>query len=181
MSRAFPLLQPRACGDTAGRHRINSERELQGKVALVTGAGRGIGRTATLALAEAGADIDIDATSAAAAAEAIDLLGRRSLAVPADLGEIDAMVEHTVRALGGIDILVNNAALTQHARFLGVTEATCDRLHQVSAKGVFFCTSGSPGRRRRKGAAAGSSTSPRSPARATPRPRTRPMPRARAP
>jgi meso-butanediol dehydrogenase/(S,S)-butanediol dehydrogenase/diacetyl reductase len=118
---------------------------LQGKVALVTGAGRGIGRASALALAKAGADVaiaDIDAASAAAAAGAIEELGRRSLGVPSDLGDlaqIDALLDQTVRTLGGIDILVNNAALTQHCRFLEVTEATWNRLHRVNAKGVFFC------------------------------------------
>jgi NAD(P)-dependent dehydrogenase (short-subunit alcohol dehydrogenase family) len=118
---------------------------LEGKVALVTGAGRGIGNASAVALAKAGADVviaDIDAAAAEAAAGAIAALARRSLAVPADLGDlaqIEAMVEKAVGALGGIDILVNNAALTQHGRFLEVTEATWDRLHRVNAKGVFFC------------------------------------------
>jgi meso-butanediol dehydrogenase/(S,S)-butanediol dehydrogenase/diacetyl reductase len=118
---------------------------LQGKVAVVTGAGRGIGKASAIALAQAGADVtiaDIDAAAAEAAAGAIEELGRRGLAVPADLGDlgqIGAMVEKTVAALGGIDILVNNAALTQHGRFLEVSEATWDRLHRVNAKGVFFC------------------------------------------
>ncbi len=118
---------------------------LQGKVALVTGAGRGIGKASAVALAESGADVviaDIDAGAAEAAAGAVAALGRRSLAVPADLGDlaqIDAMVETVVATLGGIDILVNNAALTQHGRFLEVTEATWDRIHRVNAKGAFFC------------------------------------------
>jgi meso-butanediol dehydrogenase / (S,S)-butanediol dehydrogenase / diacetyl reductase len=118
---------------------------LKGKVAVVTGAGRGIGKASAIALAQAGADvalIDIDAAAAEASAAAIAALGRRSLAVRADLGElaqIDGFVDQTVQALGGIDILVNNAALTQHGKFLEVTEATWDRLHRVNAKGAFFC------------------------------------------
>ena len=50
------------------------------------------------------------------------------------------MVDKVVNVLGGIDLLVNNAALTQHGRFFDVTEDTWDRLHRVNAKGVFFCT-----------------------------------------
>jgi NAD(P)-dependent dehydrogenase (short-subunit alcohol dehydrogenase family) len=118
---------------------------LQGKVAVVTGAGRGIGKASAIALAKAGADVaiaDIDATGAEESAAAIAAVGRRSLAVQANLGElaqIDGFVDKTVRAFGGIDILVNNAALTQHGRILEVTEATWDRLHRVNAKGAFFC------------------------------------------
>jgi meso-butanediol dehydrogenase / (S,S)-butanediol dehydrogenase / diacetyl reductase len=85
---------------------------------------------------------DIDASAAEAAAAAIEALGRRSVAVPSDMGDlaqIDDLVERTVGALGRIDILVNNAALTQHGRFLEVSEATWDRIHRVNAKGVFFC------------------------------------------
>jgi meso-butanediol dehydrogenase / (S,S)-butanediol dehydrogenase / diacetyl reductase len=119
---------------------------LKGKVALVTGAGRGIGKAAAIALAQAGADVaiaDIDAASAEGTREAIEAMGRRSLAVQADLGDlgdIDALVERTVRELDAIDILVNNAALTQHGRFLEVSEATWDKLHRVNAKGAFFCS-----------------------------------------
>jgi NAD(P)-dependent dehydrogenase (short-subunit alcohol dehydrogenase family) len=114
-------------------------------VAVVTGAGRGIGRASALALAEAGADVaiaDVDPAAADGSAAAVATLGRRSLAVSADMGDlaqIDDLVARTVAALGGIDILVNNAALTQHGRFLEVTEATWDRLHRVNAKGAFFC------------------------------------------
>jgi NAD(P)-dependent dehydrogenase (short-subunit alcohol dehydrogenase family) len=118
---------------------------LQGKIAVVTGAGRGIGKATALALAGAGADVaiaDIDAAAAEASAGAVEKLGRRSLAVPSDMGDlaqIDDLVERTVRTLGGIDILVNNAAITEHGRFLEVTEATWDKLHRVNAKGAFFC------------------------------------------
>lgn len=88
---------------------------LDGRVALVTGAGRGIGRAIALAYAAAGADLavtartqaDLDAVAAAARA-----LGRRAVALPADIsqpGAAEAIVEGCVDGLGRLDVLVNNA------------------------------------------------------------------------
>ena len=117
---------------------------LNGKVALVTGAGSGIGRACALALAEAGASVvaaDINATSAAATAEAIATGQKRAAAVTADvgdLGQIDAMVTQALAAFGQIDILVNNAGVTRNAYIMDLTEADWDRIHRVNAKGVFF-------------------------------------------
>jgi len=88
---------------------------LDGKVALVTGAGQGIGREFALALAEAGADVavaDINEKTGSRVADAIASLGKRSLFVKADVAkpeEIEVMVAVTVTRLGGVDILVNNA------------------------------------------------------------------------
>ena len=118
---------------------------LNGKVALVTGAGSGIGRACATMLAEAGATVvcaDIDAAGAQAAAEQIAVLQKRSMAVAADvgdLGQIDAMVQQTIAAFGQIDILVNNAGVTRRAYIMDLTEADWDRIHRVNAKGVFFC------------------------------------------
>jgi NAD(P)-dependent dehydrogenase (short-subunit alcohol dehydrogenase family) len=87
---------------------------LEGKVALVTAAGRGIGRGIALALAEEGADLIVNSFSeetTEATAEAARALGREVLAVPADATEADAivrMVEQAGRRFGRIDILVNN-------------------------------------------------------------------------
>jgi 3-oxoacyl-[acyl-carrier protein] reductase len=89
--------------------------ELTGKVALVTGGGRGIGRATALALANAGTDVAVLARSAdqleAVAAE-VRGIGRRGLAVPCDVADAAACreaVERTVAALGRLDVLVNNA------------------------------------------------------------------------
>src|SRR2546428_1180614 len=118
---------------------------LEGRVAIVTGAGQGIGRATALALAQAGADIaavDIDASSAKSTADAVAALGRRGLALTTDIGDlgaIDAMVKRVVGELGAVDVLVNNAGVTRRAYIMDLTEADWDRIMRVNGKGVFFC------------------------------------------
>ncbi|MCU1487638.1 MAG: short-chain dehydrogenase [Actinomycetia bacterium] len=87
---------------------------LDGKVAVITGASRGIGAASALALAEAGADVVISARHKDTLAEVtaqIEALGRRAVAVPADLSDLASMaglVDAAVSELGGLDIVVNN-------------------------------------------------------------------------
>ncbi len=119
--------------------------QLKDKIALVTGAGRGMGRAISLQLAEAGANIavsDIDASTAEDTAVAVKQLGRESIAVPADMGDvndIDRMVRQAKDAFGRIDIIVNNAGVTKYLDIMDVQEDDWDRIHRVNAKGVFFC------------------------------------------
>jgi NAD(P)-dependent dehydrogenase (short-subunit alcohol dehydrogenase family) len=119
--------------------------DLTNQVALVTGAGQGIGRTTAIALAEAGAHVisaDIDRAKAEATADTIASTQRRSVAVQADVGDlqhIDRMVREALAAFGQVDILVNNAGVTRRADVMDLTEADWDRIHRVNAKGVFFC------------------------------------------
>ncbi len=93
------------------------EFNLEGKSAIVTGAGRGIGRVIALTLAEAGADVAVVARSAKELEETareVRLLGRKSLAIPTDITkteDITRMVDKTIQELGKIDILVNNAGM----------------------------------------------------------------------
>jgi NAD(P)-dependent dehydrogenase (short-subunit alcohol dehydrogenase family) len=118
---------------------------LADRVAVVTGAGSGIGKATALALARAGARVavvDVDGAAAKTTAEAIAALGTRGLALETDVGDlvaIDRMVQAVTGALGGIDVLVNNAGITRRAYIMDLTEQDWDRIMRVNAKGVFFC------------------------------------------
>ncbi len=118
---------------------------LDGKTALVTGAGRGIGQGYAHALAEAGADVaivDIDAEAAQRVAEEIRALGRRSLAIVADVtrkADVQRMVDTIVQEWGKLDIGVNNAGIGGWANAEDMTEEEWDRVIDVNLKGVFLC------------------------------------------
>ena len=119
--------------------------ELQGQVAIVTGAGRGIGRATALELARMGADIvvaELDRANADGTASELRGLGRRALVVKTDVTSRDdlrAMVEQT-REFGRIDTLVNNAGIYRAATTLDVTEEHWDAIMNINAKAVFFAT-----------------------------------------
>ena len=121
------------------------QMNLDGKFALVTGAGQGIGKSTAVLLAEEGADVavvDINGEAVETTRTQIAESGRRTIAIQADMGEltdIERIVADTARDLGGIDILVNNAAITWQRQFMDITEDDWDRIHRVNAKGAFFC------------------------------------------
>jgi NAD(P)-dependent dehydrogenase (short-subunit alcohol dehydrogenase family) len=118
---------------------------LTDRIAIVTGSGNGIGEATALAFARAGADVvsvDIDKVAAEKTAAAVTGLGRRSLAIACDVGDlasIDRMVTQVAGAFGRIDALVNNAGVTRRAYIMDLTEADWDRIMRVNGKGVFFC------------------------------------------
>ncbi|CUR47508.1 SDR family NAD(P)-dependent oxidoreductase [Alloalcanivorax xenomutans] len=120
--------------------------ELKGKVALVTGGGRGIGQGIALALAGAGADVavaDLDQTIAEETAAKVEAAGRRSVAISVNVAQPDsvrAMVEKVEAALGGLDIAVNNAGIISIQSIEELTAEDFDRIMAVNAKGVFLCT-----------------------------------------
>jgi NAD(P)-dependent dehydrogenase (short-subunit alcohol dehydrogenase family) len=120
---------------------------LDGKVALVTGAGSGLGWQFSEMAAEAGADVacaDIDGESAKQAAAAVDGLGRRGLGIRCDVtaeAEVEAMVRRTVEAFGRLDILFNNAGIADPAPFLLHEYPTENwrRVLSTDLDGVFYC------------------------------------------
>ena len=121
-------------------------RRLTGKVALVTGAGRGIGRAIAKALAQEGASLVLhhleSAQGAAEAAEEAGRLGVRTLVARADISLAPAvrnMFEEIHRTFGRLDILVNNAGVFSRVPFLEVAEAHWDRVLDVNLKGTFLC------------------------------------------
>lgn len=118
---------------------------LTGQRTLVTGAGGGIGAAVAKGFAEAGAAVtvvDIDGDAAEAVAGACRDMGVSATALQADCGDvsaIDEMVGAGTAAMGGLDVIVNNAGVTRHAYVMDLTEADWDRMFRVNSKGVFFC------------------------------------------
>lgn len=120
--------------------------ELLGKVALVTGAAQGIGRAIALLLAQKGADIvvsDINLEKAEETVREIETIGRRAMAIRADVAntnDVERMVEAILGRFGQIDILVNNAGITRDKLILRMTEEDWDAVLNVNLKGTFNCT-----------------------------------------
>lgn len=115
---------------------------LNGKVAVVTGAGRGLGQGAALGFAEAGADVAlVDLISTDETAKRVRALGRRACQIEANLLEraaVQRIVDATVKELGGIDILLNNAGIIRRAPLLEFTEKDWDEVIQINESAVFF-------------------------------------------
>ncbi|GLR60653.1 SDR family NAD(P)-dependent oxidoreductase [Rhizobium indigoferae] len=115
--------------------------ELAGKRALVTGGSRGIGAAIALALADKGADVAItyerSADRAAEIVRAIERKGRKALAIQADSADPAAVkrsVDEAARALGGLDILVNNAAIALYGAIADVSVEQIDALLDVNVR-----------------------------------------------
>ena len=124
---------------------------LQGKKALVTGAGAGLGRAIAIALAREGAAVavnDLSKETAERVAGEIRKAGGTAHAIAGDVSreaEVERMTREAVEKLGGLTILVNNAGIEIVKRTVDLTEAEWDRLMGINVKGVFFgCKHGIP-------------------------------------
>jgi NAD(P)-dependent dehydrogenase (short-subunit alcohol dehydrogenase family) len=121
--------------------------ELKGKVAIVTGSGRGIGEGIALVLAREGANVVINDRTLSKDAEGvvkkIVSSGGKAIAVAADVSkkaDVTAMAEAVVKHFGAIDILVNNAGIESHPVLtMELKEESWDRVMSVNLKGAFLC------------------------------------------
>ena len=122
-------------------------KNLEGKVALITGGSRGIGAAIAKRLAADGANVAITYTKGADAAASvvkeIERAGRKAIAIQADAADADAVkaaVEKTVATFGRLDVLVNNAGTAVPKRFEETTLEELDRLIDINVRGVFVAT-----------------------------------------
>jgi 2-deoxy-D-gluconate 3-dehydrogenase len=119
--------------------------DLDGKVAVVTGGGRGLGQAAACALAEAGASIALLARSEnelAATAAMIQEMGRKVLIFPCDVTQeaaVELAAELVVEKFGRVDILVNNAGIAHVSPLLELTLTDLKRVFDVNVVGTFLC------------------------------------------
>ena len=118
---------------------------LQNKVAIVTGAGRGIGKAIALTLAREGANIivnDINLEIAQNVADKIKVIGRRAVAIKADISiakEVNQMVSLAMSQFDRIDILVNNASIIKRGITEELSEEDWEKVINVNLKGTFNC------------------------------------------
>jgi 3-oxoacyl-[acyl-carrier protein] reductase len=120
--------------------------DFSGKIALVTGSGRGIGKAITLKLASAGAITvvnDISLTNAQTVVDQIKVQGGDGLAIAADVSsatDVASMVDAAIAKYGHIDILVNNAGITRDQLLLRMTDSEWDDVLNIDLRSVFLCT-----------------------------------------
>ena len=121
--------------------------DFTGKVAIVTGSGRGIGKAIAVKLAENGATLVINDVGDSAPAEQtvseIKNLNRQALAIMADVSsstDVSKMMETAVAAYGKVDILVNNAGITRDQLTMKMTDEEWDKVLAIDLKSVFLCT-----------------------------------------
>ncbi len=122
------------------------ERRLQGKVAVVTGAGKGIGRAVALALAAEGCDVVVTARTESdlvSLGREIEALGCQALIVPADISQqadVERLKLAAHQAFGKVDILVNNAGVGKNGTVASLTIEDFDWIMNTNFRGTFLCT-----------------------------------------
>ncbi|MFC1825265.1 SDR family NAD(P)-dependent oxidoreductase [Thermodesulfobacteriota bacterium] len=125
---------------------MSVEISLEGKVAVVTGAGRGIGKSTAITLAEAGADVVLAARTESQleeTAKEVRAMGRRAVPFPTDVTQkpaVERMMSAAVEELDGLHILVNNAAVMAPGPLLKQSEEDWDRVIAVNLKAIFLTT-----------------------------------------
>ncbi len=125
---------------------MKSKFDLEGKVAIVTGARRGMGASHSSVLAGAGARVvvvDIDKAECEKVVGKIREDGGEAFALECDITkkeEVSVMIEKTEEKYGGLDILVNNAGINDFKNFFEMATEDWDRIINVNLKGAFFCT-----------------------------------------
>ena len=124
-----------------------TEKNLTGKVALITGASRGIGRAIALRLADDGAKVALNFASNSAKAEAvkaeIEAAGGAAMLVQGDVSDfakVAELVKKVIDEWGRLDILINNAGITRDNLLLKMSEDDFDKVIATNLKGVFNCT-----------------------------------------
>ncbi len=123
-----------------------STNALEGRKALVTGAGLGIGQGIAIELARQGANVAVHYAGSAAGADQtvaeITALGGSAFTIQGDLRQVadcQRVVDEAIAGLGGLDILINNAGVTRAQSFEETTEALYDEMFDLNIKGYFFC------------------------------------------
>ena len=118
--------------------------KLSGKIALVTGGAQGIGRGIALRLAKDGADIalvDLNPEELAQVAKEVEALGRKATTFVADVGDrvqVFAAVDYAHNELGGLDIMVNNAGISQVKPLADVTQEEVERIYRINVQGTLW-------------------------------------------
>nr|HEX2915273.1 SDR family NAD(P)-dependent oxidoreductase [Chloroflexia bacterium] len=122
------------------------EGSVEGQVAIVTGAGQGIGRAIALRLAHDGMNViiaDLNGETAQAVVEEVTKIGRKAVAVTVDVtvaNDRQRLLSTALSSFNRLDVLVNNAGIQMVSMPLDVTEQHWDRVMDVNARSVFFCT-----------------------------------------
>ena len=119
--------------------------DLSNRVAIVTGSGQGIGRAIALKFAEAGASVVVNSRSEAAqsVAEEIKGMGRQGMAIIGDVSstaDVTRLVDQTMSTYSKVDILINNAGITQDQLLLRMSDEDWDKVLNINLRSVFLCT-----------------------------------------